>query len=320
MLELLEELRGMAATTEAGVKEWQHEAAANDLAVNRLTTHLTSAKADLSMYIEEEMASAARRGAGDSTQFKADFLSALKSAYQRWATKHEAEIQKFLREADRDSQTRWERPSFEDVTKSWKDAPTKNDQVHHPSKDGSPPVPVSKIAKAVHKAFRELQEIRVGMPLGRAEEELRRLKSAGSFEKYLSQVKGTSLLKDIKHAEIVENAVQLTKFLDVAVPVLIELGPLLGECLGDEIAARKRQAERERIRLHMAENAANFEKETWRQWCEEGVPGAAVKSLNEQRRRAEELAEKLRLDLEDIKRTIEGLESLLLESGYNKGS
>jgi hypothetical protein len=320
MVELLEELQGMAANTESGFREWQHEALAHRLSIERLNALLNSAKADLSRYIEEEIASAARRGATDAKNLKKELTVNLDSAFHRWADNHEAALQKFLSETDSECQRRWGRPSFEKLMKSLSEDSTNADPSNKISKDGGRRAPYSKIMNALHKGFKEIQELRVGMPLEKAAAEVQRLKSAGSFEKYLSQIKGVPLLKDRKHAEVVEKAVKATKFLDIAVPVLLELGPLLLEFIGDERAAKKRRAQREKIRSQITDYAANFEKEAWRQWCDEGVPGAALKSFEEQRQSAEASAETLQLDLKAINRRIEGLESLLLEARDRGGS
>jgi hypothetical protein len=318
LLEILEELRKLAAAREIGIREWEHEAAANGLSINRLLGERDAARARLSSDIEEEIASAARRGATDATQFEKEFLKILESRFQMWADAHEAVLKKFLREADSETETRWKRPSFQNLIQSLGNESPSDDETQQSSMGRGRTAPISKIGDVMYKGFREFQELRIGMPLKKAALEVQHLKSAGSFEKYLNQFKGKALLKDVQHAEIVENAVKVTKFMDVAVPALLELGPLLGEIIGDATAVKKRQEDRERVRSTIRQVAGEFEEQASRQWWDEGVPGAALESFKEQKNNAEESAKALGLELQAIKQTIEGFDALLSESGYRR--
>jgi hypothetical protein len=314
LLEILEELRKLAAAREISIREWEHEAAANGLSINRLLGERDAARASLSRCIEEEIESAARRGATDATQLGKEVLKRLESRFQMWADVSEADLKKFLREADSETKTRWKRPSFENLVQSLGVESPSDDETQQSSRGKGRTAPISKIGNLMHKGFREFQEWRIGMPLTKAASEVQNLKSAGSFEKYLDQFKGKALLRDVQHAEIVENAVNSTKFMDVAVPALLELGPLLGEVIADAAAVKNRQENRERVRSTIRQVAGEFEEQAWLQWWVQGVPEAALESFKEQQSNAEKSAEALGLELEAIERTIESFETLLSEA------
>jgi hypothetical protein len=295
------------------------EAAANDatsyaLVQERLRALLGAARADLDRRIEEEVSAAGRRGAADVKELREAVLGRLEAALERWSKEHDSALEALVREADTELKARRERPSWKKLADVLNGSQTKPKPAASGKEARQTVDKVHRVAKTLHKGFREAQPAVIGMSLEKARGELQRLQQAASFEEYAKQTrKGATRLRDAAHATQARRAVLLDVGFDVALPAILELGGLVAEAWVEHKAAQQRAEHREEVRRVIEESSKQLAERAWELWRDEGMPSALEAALADARASAESVAASLRAESGSIGAALEGITALLAD-------
>ncbi len=301
----------MASENDVATEAASNEATAHQLVRDRLHALLGAARADLDRQIEEEVSAAGRRGAADVEELRDAVLERLQEGLERWRKQHDAALEALIREADLELQVRRTRPAWKKLAEAFGDA-------------GSAPTAstgreawqaadkIQKVAKTLHKGFREAQPAVIGMPLENARQELQKLRQAASFEEYVKQArKGATRLKDTAHAEQARRAVLIDVGFDVALPAILELGGLFTQAWSERKAMEHRAKRREELRKVIEKSTKKLADRAWSLWRDDGMPSALEAALKIARDSAAAAAASLRSEGQAITITLKRLDGVL---------
>jgi hypothetical protein len=301
---LASSLEAMASETRIAAEAASNEAMSYGLVQDRLRAVLRAARADLDRRIEEEVSTAARRGAADINELREAILGRIEAALDRWTNQHDSALQALVREADTEMGVRRTRPAWGKLREvlGGEGLSPKRDPGESGRKGPRATFDkVQRLTKILHKGFREAQPLTLGMPLDKARTELQRLQGVGSFEEYAKQVsRGSNRLRDAAHVAQARRALLIDAGFEVALPVLLELGGLLGELVVEHKAVQQRAKHREETRRVVEEASKKLALSAWSIWCHEGTPGAIEHALHEAQAAAERTAAALATETQTI--------------------
>jgi hypothetical protein len=221
-----------------------------ELLLERLDALERAAKADLEGVVSEALLSATRSSSG--TEHAGERIRAtLLEALERWATRHDARLEAVAQEFQVEMAAQARRPGFEELREFFR---VPGEEPDRPRERSSRKPYVDKIGGTVRAAMKQLHEHQLGMSLETARRELEGLRKmeAGALAEYYKKRKG--LLSD-QHAEQARRYVAQHAALDLAVPVLLELGALVVEARAEAAERQARQKRREELRSHLERSA-----------------------------------------------------------------
>lgn len=314
-------LAQMDAETRTASEAAANEATSYAMVQERLRALLVAARADLDRRIEEEVSAAGRRGAADVKELREAVLGRLEAALERWSREHDSALDALVREADMEFSARRERPAWRKLADALNVSQAKHEPTHREEAQQTTGKvarqtvdTVQRVAKTLHKGFREGQQAVIGMSLERARGELQRVQQATSFEEYVKQTrKGATRLRDTAHAAQARRAILLDVGLDAALPAILELGGLIAEAWVEHKAAQQRATRREEVRRVIEKSSKQLAERAWKLWRDEGMPSVLEAALVDARASAESVAASLRAEGEDIGVALEGITALLAE-------
>jgi len=309
LLSTIQGLQQLSEEYRVSVESATNEKMSYELFEKKLAALLSAAKSDLDRCIEEEVSAATRRGAADVNEMRDQINGRLEETIGRWMNGHEAGLQSLLRELDAESKTRHERPSwnkFKDIL-TGKSVDTEPKIKDKKTKDVLERA--DKISKLLHKGFREIQPIRIGMSLEKAKDELARLQNLGSFEKYVEQTrKGAARLQDADHILKSKRAVLLDKGFGVAIPAILELAGIISDVWSDHKETQKRFERREALRKMIHESSNNLAEKAWELWRTEGLPIAVENVIKEAKTNIENILEELESKKNAVDKSLKSVE------------
>lgn len=305
----------MVSENSTAVEAATNEATSHSLVQERLRALLGAARADLDRRIEEEVSAASRRGAADVKELRDAVLGRLEAALDRWSKEHDASLEALIREADTELLARRARPSWRKLADVLGDSASAGSEPSPSGKEARQAVDkVQRVAKTLHKGFREAQPTVIGMSFEKARGELQRLRQAASFDEYAKQTrKGATRLRDAAHALQARRAVLLDVGFDVALPAILELGGLVAEALLENKVVQQRAARRAEVRLVIEESSKQLAQRAWSLWRDEGMPSALEVALAEARASAEGAAASLRSEGQSMAASLDGMSALLAD-------
>jgi hypothetical protein len=275
-----------------------NEASAHEATLERLRALLDAAKADLDKRVEEEIASAKRRAWADDSSVLSSLKDSLVSAVERWSDVHEADLDALLKEADAELSQRRSRPAwtgFAEHIGTRRSEPEPERPARNPDKIVSE---AERILRFVQKAFREGQAAVTGMPVEKVREEVRKLNDAGSFTKYAQEArKGASRLSDPGNAARGAFIEKVDRYLTTAVPLVLELGRMVGDYVKERQEAERRAARRLDIGRRLEGQAREFADRVWTAWRDERVVVGVESKLKGMQEAAREIESDMRAEV-----------------------
>lgn len=251
---VLEALREESQRQELALEEATSMLERKHIAEGRLTSLVAAARADLDGVVEEELLSVVRDGGAQGDDVIGRVEPRLRAALERWASRHDAQIEKLANELSDELFTRASRPA----------ALALRDFLESTSPTDAPKTDARKVAKATGELAKGIRQglavahhAHVGMPLETARSELRKLSTFKKPADYFKKARG---FKDAAHSARSAKYLTADAILGAAAPALIELAALVWGVVQDHAAANERAARREALREQVAAAARSFAK------------------------------------------------------------
>lgn len=260
------ELRGIEEELTLSKEGMDNEAKRYDMYEQRLNALQRQALAELHRRLEDALLSASRSAGAVGAESIVNLEEMLSKLIDDWAEESSAAYSQLVAELELDATERMKRPCMDGLRRLAQEADGPEGSAVRPGFDPlKTGIKAMAFGPALRQSFEKYATFELGMTMKEAAKRLDDLASSGkTIEDYIKSKGKDAAFRSIEHAEKASKFVKWTRALDVAGPLVEQIGGVLFEVANEFMTARQAEEKAQRrvfLRQQLQTEAGNIEKE-----------------------------------------------------------
>lgn len=259
----LQTINKVKLSREAALEECRNWCERFRLLERQLDALIDAAQSDMEGLVEEQLVSVSRQGFSRAEELVQALETRLANVFEQWTLRHDAELNKLVREAEAELEERASRPAAKMLFHLLDDETENESLNNHPNRLRET---LHKLGVLLNQGLNSFFEVRLGMTLEEAQLELNKMSSFRSIKKYLKLPQDGGRISTEKQFKQLQSYVGIHKALEVVTPILLELGTLVFEEIQQQQAAQQRVQRRTALREQVSSEAHKIADDYFNDW------------------------------------------------------